>query len=158
MINEPYRTRFQSKDEYRKLADDILRKGAVCLPSFFDQETYDRVLDYSQSLTNENRYDITFRAGTPAMDIAQSDEFMEFFDGIHEARCHIQNTPYVPLKKTQQAVSLPTKDGSNSVPTPFHFDDSYVNAVFAMKMPTNSKEGHLHLYPNFRNRIRPLFF
>ena len=43
-------------------------------------------------------------------------------------------------------------------PNPFHFDDSYINAVYALKMPSDKREGHLLLYNNFRNRIKPLFF
>ncbi len=102
--------------------------GAVCLPGFFDQNAYDRLLNYSKSLTEENRYRITFREGTP----------------------------YEPLDPGHQAVSLPRKDSSYCYTTPFHFDDSYVNAVFAMIMPTDHREGYLLLYRNLRNRAKPL--
>ena len=157
MIKEPYKTRYQNKDEFRKLTRDILDNGAICLPDFFDNETVQRLLDYSKSLTEANRYKITFLSGTPAMDIARSEEVLKFFDGIHEARCNMEGIPYRPLDPAKQAVSLPKKDSTNSYKTPFHFDNSYVNAVFAMTMPTDHSEGHLLLYRNFRNRVKPLF-
>lgn len=157
MISELYKSRYQNKDEFSNLVRDVFDNGAICLPNFFDDETYQRLLDYSKSLTDADRYSITFLSGTTAMDIARSEEVLNFFDGIHEARCKMEGITYQPLDPAKQAVALAVKDRFNSRKTPFHFDSSYVNAVFAMKMPPNHSEGHLLLYRNLRNRVKPLF-
>jgi hypothetical protein len=156
MINEEYVALFRNEQEVENLTRRILKEGCVSLPNFFDQQTVDRVMQYARSLSDQEKIRITWQTGTPAMDIARSDEFMRVFDSIHKARCKIDNISYTSLKPGQQAVSLPIKTVHTPGSTPFHFDDSYVNAVFAMKMPPNNHEGNLLIYKNLRRRIKPL--
>ena len=156
MIYEEYVSLFRNEQEVEKLTRRILKDGCVSLPNFFDQQTSDRLMQYSRSLSDQDKMQITWQEGTPAMDVARSDEFMRVFDSIHKARCKIENISYAPLKPSQQAVSLPIKTVHTPGSTPFHFDDSYVNAVFAMKMPSKSREGNLLIYKNLRRRVRPM--
>jgi hypothetical protein len=157
LINRRYLALIENRAETQALARKILEEGGVALPDFFDQETTDRLMAYSRSLRPDNRYSITWLSGTPAMDVARSSEFMRFFDAIHQARCGILGEAYCPLDPSWQAVSLPVKTPeSGRDQTPFHFDDSFINAVFAMKMPTISSEGNLMVYPNLRLRVKPL--
>ena len=133
MITERYAMLFGNDVEVKQLTHRILREGCVVLPDFFDQATKDTLTKYSQSLVGKERYAIKLRDGTPAMEVARSPEFMRVFDTIHKARCKIQNTEYKPLDPKRQAISLPLKTAdADTPPTPFHFDDSYINAVFAM--------------------------
>jgi hypothetical protein len=157
MINSRYLALIEDPAETTALARKILKEGGIALPDFFDQETTDRLMTYSRSLRPDNRYTITWSSGTPAMEVARSPEFMRFFDAIHKARCEILGETYRPLDPAWQAVSLPVKTPeSGRAQTPFHFDDSFINAVFAMKMPTISREGNLMVYPNLRLRLKPL--
>jgi len=159
MINSKYLSLIDDPLEIKHLAQRILHDGGIALPDFFDKTTGEHLMSYSRSLTPENRYGITWNGGTPAMQIARSPEFLRFFDAIHKARCDILHEPYRRLDATWQAVSLPVKTSdSPHDQTPFHFDDSFINAVFAMKMPPIAREGNLMVYPNLRLRIKPLFF
>ncbi len=158
MITERYNALFQDEAQTKAIAKRILKEGCVVLPDFFDQATTDALYKYSRSLKDEERFTITRRSGTPAMNVASSPEFMRVFESIHKARCKIQGTHHTPLDPTQQAVSLPIASASNtSDPVPFHFDDSFINAVLAIKMPPNSGDGNLLIYNNLRGRVRPLF-
>jgi hypothetical protein len=156
MISERYKALFANEDEVKKLTQQILRDGFAVLPEFFDDRTNDTLIAYSRSLQGNDRYKIARVTGTPAMNVARSPEFIRIFDSIHKARCELQNVPYKPLDPTQQAVSLPIAIGGvNADSVPFHFDHSFVNAVYAMQMPPNSGDGNLLIYNNFRGRVRP---
>jgi len=156
MINPRYLELFSREDSASQIAEQILREGCVVLPEFFERSTADELLKYSRSLRGDSRFSITRTSNTPAMNVARSPEFMLVFDAVHKARCKILGTSYRPLDPTQQAVSLPLAS-ANAVetPAPFHFDASFVNAVFAMQMPPGGY-GNLLVYNNLRRRIRPL--
>lgn len=157
MITRKYIELFQNEVEVRKLTERILKEGCVALPDFFDQETFDTLLEYARLLGFEDK-SIKWRAGTPAMNVAQSKEVMQVLDAIHKARCEIERKPYTPLQPKQTAVGYPQKNASDqasAVESPFHFDASYINTVFALIMPTDTREGGLLFYPNLRSRIKP---
>ena len=158
MINTHYTTLFQNEDEVRRLTRRILEEGCVSLPDFLDRETFDRLLHYSQSLEDKDRRassSITWHEGTPAMNLARSEEFMCVFDAIHRARCEFEGQSYGPLQPARQCISLQKNTAAvRSESTWFHFDDSYVNAVLVFRMPTNSREGNLLIYRKLRS-IKP---
>lgn len=155
MVNEKYLALAQNEAEMEKLTASILKEGCVALPDFLTDQTFTALLDHSISLGNKGRT-TQRKDGTMAMDIGRSKEVVAVFDAIHKARCKILKESYVKLDPANQLVSLPKKDLSNPEETPFHFDDSYINAVLALRMPTNSREGNLLVYPNFRRYIKPL--
>ncbi len=156
MIAQKYRDIFADESQVKILAKQILEEGALVLPAFFEPTTVEELTSYSFSLGEGTaRQAIMRRAGTPAMNIAQSDDVMLVFDGLHKARCALTGVEYRLLDPTQQAVSLPiAKPGTFEAPVPFHFDDSFINAVFAMRMPSKAGEGNLLVYNNLR-RLKP---
>ena len=160
MITQRYVELFQNDAEVKKLTMTIFKEGGIALPDFFDRATVDGLMEYSRSLSTKNPKGEVFSDAhklTPITNIARSPEFMRVFDAIHRARCDIQHTQYKPLDPAYLGVSLSIKTPESPRDrTPFHFDDSYVNAVFALKMPTISREGNLMIYPNLRSRVRPL--
>jgi len=160
MITQRYITLFQDEAEVKKLTMRILREGGVALPDFFDQSTFDGLVEYWHSLSTKNpkgEVYTTTHGIIPISNIAQSSDFMRVFDAIHRARCEIQGVQYTPLDPAYQDFSLSIKTPNTPEDrTPFHFDDSYVNAVLALKLPTNKRQGNLMVYPNLRSRIRPL--
>jgi len=155
MMNEKYIESFKDPEFVNVILDNMLTKGYAELSEFVDQETIDNLISYSDSL-GFNDPAIKRKAGTPAMDIARSDEFMAMFNSICKARFHSENSEYVNLNPLQQAVGFPRKSSKDQSATPFHFDDSYINVLLALKISTKEDEGNLLVYPNFRQRIKPL--
>lgn len=155
MMNSKYIESFKDPKYINNILEQMLVKGYAELPEFVDKKTIENLISYSDGL-GFNDPAIKRKAGTPAMDIARSDGFMAMFDSIHKARCQAEKSEYVRLNPLQQAVGFPRKDVKDQSATPFHFDDSYINVLLALKISTKESEGNLLVYPNFRKRIKPL--
>lgn len=155
MINAKYVEMFRDPEQVRAFTRRVLDEGCVQLADFFDQPTFDALLAYGS--LGHDPGTIKWQDGTPAMNVARSPEVMGILDSIHRARCEIERTAYVPLDPKQTAVGLPRKvaDDRSAAESKFHFDDSFINSVFALKLPTDSREGNLLIYPNLRRRARP---
>ena len=142
--------------DYKSIAEEIYLNGYVELSDFLSPEDYRYLYDtvqstkWSSSLSRDADHDL--------YKFVLSDRISPFFMKLAEARLKyvdgVDNPTLIPLN--QFAISIgrkgPTFGNAKMHKLAFHYDDSFVNAVFALDMPKGIGRG-LMIYKNLKKRF-----
>jgi len=155
-IHQQYRNALTDDEVAKSLAQKILQNGYLELPDFLTSEAWEDLATFANDRSRGNQKKAAL-AGTIAHDIAFSDDIYAFSDRIHKNRCHLEGNAYRPLKRSQQVVGLPYKDGRDgkvTEATHYHFDGAYINIIIPIVLPQNPTEngGNLVMFPNLRKQ------
>ncbi len=154
-----YQTILKDRATIEGYVDAVLRDGYVLLPDFFEPAYLTELEQFAETnrTSDDGMKGMSLKSGdgTPMMRVARSEEFMDFFNAVHRARCAREGKEYRPLDPFRQWVGLPFKDatgGAKTKQTEFHYDGAYVNATVGIIEPPKG-QGELHMFPNFRMKF-----
>ncbi len=142
--------------DYKKIAEQIYLNGYVELSDFLSPDDYRYLYDTVQS--TKSSASLARDTDHELYKFVLSDRVSPFFRKLADARLKyidgIDNPPLIPLN--QFAISIarkgPTFGNAKIHKLAFHYDDSFVNAVFALDMPEGIGGG-LMIYKNLKKKF-----
>lgn len=160
MIRDIYAVLFSDEKKMHALINEVLTKGYITLPRFFDDEAEKKFLGLREVIGPTNRKGEKLE-GTFANDVRLSDEIFHMCEAIYKTRCDITGATYVPLRREKQSVGIAYKNADNAAQnkeTEFHYDAAYINIVIPVQLPPKNEkgDGDLVAFPNLRLRYSRL--
>jgi len=142
--------------DYKNIAEKIYRDGYVELVDLLSQDDYHYL--YQSVRETKGGADLARDAQHPLYQFVLSDRLAPFFLKLAEARQRyverINHPDPIPLNQFAIGIARKGPDFGNSKmhKLAFHYDDSFVNAVFALDMP-EGVGGGLMIYKNLKKRF-----
>ena len=156
MIRDTYKALFADKAQFTSLIREVVTKGYITLPHFFDDESEQKFLGLRDVIGPKNLKG-ELLAGTFANEVRLSDEIFEMCELIYKTRCEVTGMKYTPLLREKQSVGIAYKNAQNTAQnkeTEFHYDAAYINIVIPVQLPPKDEggDGDLIAFPNLRKK------
>jgi hypothetical protein len=148
------------KDDARleTLVKEILQNGFVVVRDFFDTETLTTLHSMAADPRYQNKKNPEINDSLIGK-IGFSDEIIQLSQKICDIRSRLTGKPTVTIVREKQAIGMPFKRATDAtnIETAYHYDGAYINLLFALTMPPDTKkgDGNLILFPSIRERYAP---
>ncbi|MFM2374276.1 MAG: hypothetical protein RLZZ234_271 [Candidatus Parcubacteria bacterium] len=156
MIRDTYKKLFADETSLRALIEEVVSKGYITLPHFFDDESEKKFLGLREAIGPKNLKG-EMLAGTFANEVRLSEDIFTICEQIYKTRCAVEGVAYTPLKREKQSVGIAYKNAQNNAQnkeTEFHYDAAYINIVIPVQLPPKDDggDGDLIAFPNLRKK------